>query len=629
MHPERYPLPSQFIESQRVAPGADGECPPTPPAGQDSSGVAAGGRTVRGFARLIGGLGAARVMDFGFYLILARALGVERFGVYTFSVSFVMLAHVLTDMGLSIVLARDVAKSPARIRALLSEAVRLKAALALVTMIAVGAAAGIAGLPRDVLAAVALLTIAMVSNSLAQTFEAILKSAGRAGSAGLSAFAQSTAGLLTGAALIVLGAGVFAGVLAYLVAAVVHVSVAAARSRDLWRGQGAAEAPRQRGRMLREALPLALSGVFIAIYFRIDAVMLQALQGERAVGLYGGVYRLFEALAILSAAARSVLFPLMARAADGPADALRLLCRRSLRLQLMGTIGIAVFLSMQAEPIVLALLGDGFAPAAPALALLACAVPFAFMADLLLAFLIAGPPVAGNVGRRRNGFPERGAQPRAHSAILDRGRGGRDGRERSVVVRTPVRIPQPEGPGHRILLAGLATDRRGCRAGHRARRLRVRSNGRLAASLPRDRAGGNRVPARDERVRRLRPSRLRTRAKTVAVHVESPTRGGDSLKGTGRRMGVLVRDLWVNGVAAWPVCPRSEGASLPRMRRRILPSFISFKPNGGAAQPMSIWPDITCVNVEAGPPVAVGLALTPSSLTKARTRLFVLDPLVE
>jgi O-antigen/teichoic acid export membrane protein len=389
MHPERYPLPSQFIESQRVAPGADGECPPTPPAGQDSSGVAAGGRTVRGFARLIGGLGAARVMDFGFYLILARALGVERFGVYTFSVSFVMLAHVLTDMGLSIVLARDVAKSPARIRALLSEAVRLKAALALVTMIAVGAAAGIAGLPRDVLAAVALLTIAMVSNSLAQTFEAILKSAGRAGSAGLSAFAQSTAGLLTGAALIVLGAGVFAGVLAYLVAAVVHVSVAAARSRDLWRGQGAAEAPRQRGRMLREALPLALSGVFIAIYFRIDAVMLQALQGERAVGLYGGVYRLFEALAILSAAARSVLFPLMARAADGPADALRLLCRRSLRLQLMGTIGIAVFLSMQAEPIVLALLGDGFAPAAPALALLACAVPFAFMADLLLAFLIA------------------------------------------------------------------------------------------------------------------------------------------------------------------------------------------------------------------------------------------------
>ncbi len=82
---------------------------------------------------------------------------------------------------------------------------------------------------------------------------------------------------------------------------------------------------------------------------------------------------------------------------------------------------------------------------------------------------------------------------------------------------------------------------------------------------------------------------------------------------------MMVRTVW----------PRSEGASLPRMRMRILPSFSSFTPNGGAAQPMSIWPDITCVSVAAGPPVAVGLALTPSSLAKASTRLFELEPLVE
>src|SRR6185437_9562668 len=77
------------------------------------------------------------------------------------------------------------------------------------------------------------------------------------------------------------------------------------------------------------------------------------------------------------------------------------------------------------------------------------------------------------------------------------------------------------------------------------------------------------------------------------------------------------------------VCPRSEGTSLPCATMRILPSLSSFKPNGGAAQPMSIWPDITAVSVAAGPPVAVGLALAPSSLTNATTMLFELDPLVE
>ena len=47
---------------------------------------------------------------------------------------------------------------------------------------------------------------------------------------------------------------------------------------------------------------------------------------------------------------------------------------------------------------------------------------------------------------------------------------------------------------------------------------------------------------------------------------------------------------------------------------RILPSATSFNPNGGAPQPISIWPDITWVSVEGWVPVAVGTALMPSSL---------------
>ena len=45
------------------------------------------------------------------------------------------------------------------------------------------------------------------------------------------------------------------------------------------------------------------------------------------------------------------------------------------------------------------------------------------------------------------------------------------------------------------------------------------------------------------------------------------------------------------------VWPFSDGISLPRAMMRILPSLISLRPNGGADQPMSIWPVITCVNV--------------------------------
>jgi hypothetical protein len=74
---------------------------------------------------------------------------------------------------------------------------------------------------------------------------------------------------------------------------------------------------------------------------------------------------------------------------------------------------------------------------------------------------------------------------------------------------------------------------------------------------------------------------------------------------------------------------RSDGTSLPPATTRILPSSISLSPNGGAAHPMSIWPDITAVSVAGMPPVDVGTALMPSSLPKPRTMLWVVEPLVE
>src|SRR5215471_12876224 len=77
------------------------------------------------------------------------------------------------------------------------------------------------------------------------------------------------------------------------------------------------------------------------------------------------------------------------------------------------------------------------------------------------------------------------------------------------------------------------------------------------------------------------------------------------------------------------VWPRTSAASVALATTRILPSSISLRPNGGAAQPMSTWSVITAVRVEEGLPVGVGFALTSNSLTKARTTLFVDEPLVE
>src|SRR5215471_4298877 len=77
------------------------------------------------------------------------------------------------------------------------------------------------------------------------------------------------------------------------------------------------------------------------------------------------------------------------------------------------------------------------------------------------------------------------------------------------------------------------------------------------------------------------------------------------------------------------VWPRTSAESVARATTRVLPSSISFRPNGGDAQPTSTWSVMTAVSVDDGLPVAIGFTFNLYSSIKARTMLLVDEPLVE
>src|SRR6185436_5946151 len=93
--------------------------------------------------------------------------------------------------------------------------------------------------------------------------------------------------------------------------------------------------------------------------------------------------------------------------------------------------------------------------------------------------------------------------------------------------------------------------------------------------------------------------------------------------------GLRVCSVCVFVISRRTVCPLKIEASLPLAMTRILLSSSCWSPKGGADQPTSIWFDITCVRVGAGPPVAVGFALRSYCFMNAVTMPCVDDPLVE
>jgi O-antigen/teichoic acid export membrane protein len=130
--------------------------------------------------------------------------------------------------------------------------------------------------------------------------------------------------------------------------------------------------PRRLG-LLRDAAPIGAGVLLSAIYFRCDVYFVSYWHGLETVGMYNAVFRLVEALRLLPAAALAVAFPELVRATDG-----RPLRRLAVMLTAGGSLTMAVTY-VAAPAIVQTIYGATYLPAAPALRVLALALPLFFL----------------------------------------------------------------------------------------------------------------------------------------------------------------------------------------------------------------------------------------------------------
>lgn len=131
--------------------------------------------------------------------------------------------------------------------------------------------------------------------------------------------------------------------------------------------------------LLREALPLGLSAVAVAIYFYADTVMLRPLRGEEDVAVYSVAYRLMTFGLMVPVLFSQVLFPVFTRCHERSAELLARAVRRStFYLALAGAIGGAILLG-EAERLLVLVFGGDYGRAAPSLRILAVAMMVVYL----------------------------------------------------------------------------------------------------------------------------------------------------------------------------------------------------------------------------------------------------------
>ncbi len=240
---------------------------------------------------------------------VARYLGPEQFGVFSYAIAFASLFSSIAKLGLDGIVVRDLVREPEQRDRYLGTAFWLKLGGALIMLGAVALAMQLTS--SDHLTNLYILIIA--SGAIFQSFEVVdfyFQSKVLSKFVSICKMTQLLLSSLLKLYFIFTGADLIWFVLVTLVdqlslALSLYLAYRHQKLCSFYRHFDMKTAKQ----LLKDSWPLIFSGLVIMIYMRIDQIMIKEMLGEREVGLYSAAVRLSEVWYFIPAIITTSLFP--------------------------------------------------------------------------------------------------------------------------------------------------------------------------------------------------------------------------------------------------------------------------------------------------------------------------------
>jgi O-antigen/teichoic acid export membrane protein len=300
---------------------------------------------------------------------MARYLGPERFGIFSYALAFVALFGAIANLGLDGVLNREFVKYPSRNIVYIGTAFWIKIVGAVVALLMITIV-----LPFTSNDDVTNLYILIIGAGLIfQSFLVIdvyFRSVVLAKYVSICKTAQLALSSCLKLYLIFVNADLFWFV---LLTVVDQVTLAVMLTFAYWKKTTFHPYPQfdlSLGKtLLREAVPLILSGAAVMIYMRIDQVMIKEMLSDRDVGLYSAAVKISEAWYFIPTIVTSSLFPAIVRARSISTELYLLRLGKLYFLMFLVAVLVAVPISLISRCIIITLYGDGYKAAAEILSI--------------------------------------------------------------------------------------------------------------------------------------------------------------------------------------------------------------------------------------------------------------------
>jgi polysaccharide transporter, PST family len=341
-----------------------------------------------------GWLFADRILRMGAGLVvgvwIARYLGAEQFGLFSYATAFAALFSPLATMGLDNVVIHHLTRKSSSPESILGTAFLLRCVGSIVSIVL--AVAAIMLFRHNETTTIAIVAI-LASSSIFQTFDTIDLLFQSQVQAKYTVIAKSTAFAVVSVLKVML-IQTKAPLIAFAWIGLVEVMLGALGLVIVYWMRGyllrlwAWSLPLAK-LFVKQSLPLMLSGLTIMLYLRIDQIMLGQIIGDQAVGIYSAATRISEVWYFIPLTITSSINPSIYSAKEQSESLYYSRIYKLLQFLVVLAIAISLPMTFLSSHLILALFGAGYAESANVLAIHIWASVFVFMGVATSAWFVA------------------------------------------------------------------------------------------------------------------------------------------------------------------------------------------------------------------------------------------------
>jgi len=347
------------------------------------------GRVISNTLWLLVQRGGGRVLTLLLMIYLARHLGTLGFGKLVFAISFTSLFLILSDLGITTLTVREVARDKKRGPEYVGNTATLKLFLSILAFLVISISVSFMKVPLDTRFVIYLIGACIIFENMGGFFGAVFQAHEEMKYITICEILEKVFLVSLSFLLLRLGYGLISIGLIYLFSGIFYCLLNMSFVyRKFLRPRYHIDT-RFWSKSLKKALPLAIVILISMVYYHIDIVMLGKMKGEEVAGWYGVSYHLFFALATIPGAFLSAVFPVLSRFFKESGELLKKAFHKSFKVLVGAGIPASVGSFLLSEKIILFLFGPQYEHSIATLKILSLLIVFSYLNGLAGYFLIS------------------------------------------------------------------------------------------------------------------------------------------------------------------------------------------------------------------------------------------------